>query len=77
MKTVGRVTVWANGYGVFHVRVPRSVVWPLGAARRALREELTVRDAHVDRAVWMNAVRVPELDDANGIVWREGDVTSD
>jgi hypothetical protein len=71
-----RVTVWANGFGIWHVRVPRDCVSPLIAARRALRDELTAREAHCARSVWMYPVRVPELDahgEPDTIVYREGE----
>ncbi len=66
-----RVTAWANGFGQWHVRVPRNAAGPLLAARRALRDELTQRERHVTREVWVYAVEVPDLSDADTIVYRE------
>lgn len=63
---------WANGFGVWHVRVSRNAAGPLIAARRALRDELLARDANVARAVWMYPERVEDLDDAETVVYREG-----
>jgi hypothetical protein len=68
-----RVTTWANGFGVWHARVPAECVSPLIAARRALRDEIVPRDAHAHRDVWMHPVRVPELDEPGTIVYREGE----
>lgn len=72
-----RVTVWANGFGVWHVRVPRNAAGPLLAARRALRDELSQRanrsqqGSSLAREVWLYAVELPELSDAETIVYRE------
>lgn len=67
------VTTWADGWGVWHARVPRDCVSPLIAARRALRDELVPREPRCDRAVWMHPERIPELDTDDTIVYREGD----
>jgi len=67
------VTTWANGFGIWHVRVPRDCVGPLIAARRGLRDELLSRNADVRRSIWMNPVRVPEYDTSDTIVYREGE----
>jgi hypothetical protein len=64
---------WADGFGVWHVRVSTSAAWPLGIARRALRDELQARDAQVARGVWMRPARVPEMDAEGTMVYREGD----
>lgn len=69
---MSNVTTWANGFGVWHVRVSRTAAAPLIAARRALRDVLTARESNVDRRIWMHPVRVPEHDDATTIVYREG-----
>jgi hypothetical protein len=66
-----RVTTWADGFGVWHVRVPKDSASPVVAARRALRAELLEREEHVAGWVWMQAVRVPEQDTEDGIVFRE------
>ena len=66
-----RVTTWADGYGVWHARVPAGCVSPLIAARKALRDELQAREAHVAREVWLHPERVPELDTAGTVVYRE------
>lgn len=70
---LSNVNTWANGFGVWHVRVSRSAASPLIAARHALRDELQARDANVARRIWMHPVRVSNLDDAETIVYREGD----
>ena len=44
-----RVTTWADGFGVWHARVPRHCVAPLLAARRAIRDEL---QSDVARRCW-------------------------
>jgi len=69
-----RVTTWANGSGVWHVRVPVECVSPLIAARRALRDEITTRENNAHRDVWMHPIRVQELDEPGTIVYREGRV---
>lgn len=71
------VTTWANGFGVWHARVSRHAASPLIAARRALRDELQAREsasAPVAREVWMRPIRAPDLDTAETIVYREGNV---
>lgn len=62
---------WADAHGVWHARVSGSTA--LIAARRALRDALVRRQAPgtVAREVWLHPVRVPELDDDNGKVYRE------
>lgn len=57
-------TTWADGRGVWHVRVSRHAASPLIAARRAIRDEIAQREdiAQVDRSVWMRPVRLPEFD---------------
>lgn len=72
MKENGNVTAWADGFGVWHVRVSRHAAGPLIAARRALRDELTARENNVARDVWMRPERVPALDTEYTIVYREG-----
>lgn len=69
---MSNVTTWANGFGVWHVRVSRTAASPLIAARRALRDELQAREANVARNVWLHPVRVEGLDDDTTIVYREG-----
>jgi hypothetical protein len=72
------VTTWANGFGVWYVRVPRYAASPLIAARRALRDELTARESRtspVARQIYMRPSRVPEMDDSETIVYREGEPT--
>lgn len=73
---MSNVTTWANGFGVWHVRVSRTAASPLIAARRALRDELQARESRanpVARDVWMRPVRVEDLDDESTIVYREGE----
>lgn len=65
---------WADGYGVWHVRVPREVGTPEATAQRALRDELVARESAgtpVPPEVYTNPVRVPDLDDDTSIVFRE------
>jgi len=66
------VGVWADGWGVWHVRVSRNAASPLIAARRALRDEIVPRERNVARDVWMRPVRVTDLDTPETIVYREG-----
>lgn len=63
---------WADGFGVWHVRVSRHAASPLIAARRSLRDELQARERNVDRQVWMQPTRVPDLDTDETLVYREG-----
>lgn len=65
------VSTWANGFGVWHVRVSANAASPLIAARRALRDELTPRVTNLARSVWLHPQRVPDLDTENTIVYRE------
>ena len=69
---MANVTTWADGFGVWHVRVPRDAASPLITARRALRDELTPRVRDVRRSIYMRPARVPELDTPDTIVYREG-----
>ena len=64
---------WADGYGVWHVRVSRHAASPLIAARRALRDELTPRVKDLAREVWMDPRRVQDKDTEDTVVYREGD----
>ncbi len=49
------VHAWADGHGVWWVRVRKSEGRSsLLVARERLRDELTARDAHVDRDVWLH-----------------------
>lgn len=73
----GAVTTWADGFGVWHVRVSRSCVAPILAARRALRDELQAREANIAREAWLHCVEVPELSDAETVVYRERDIAHD
>lgn len=69
-----RVTAWADGYGTWHVRVPRHAVSPIIGARHALRDELTAREGDkLAPEVWRYPVRVPELDTPGTLVYREAD----
>lgn len=65
------VSTWADGFGVWHVRVSANAASPLIAARRALRDELTPRVTNLARSVWLHPQRVPDLDTENTIVYRE------
>jgi hypothetical protein len=65
------VATWANGFGVWHVRVPRHAASPLLAARRALRDELQLREVNLRREVWLHPERVEDLDTEDTIVYRE------
>lgn len=67
-----KVVTWADGYGVWHVRVPRHAASPLITARRALRDELSAREGNVRRSIWARPVRLPDLDTDETIVYREG-----
>lgn len=63
---------WANGFGVWHVRVSRAEADPRAAASAALREELEAREANLATEVWSDPQRVPDLDDEATIVYTEG-----
>ncbi len=63
---------WANAFGIWHVRVSRNQPLPTLAASDLLREQLCAREARVAREVWMFPERVPELDTAGTLVYREG-----
>lgn len=70
------VHTWADGFGIWHARVSRNAASPIIAARRALRDELQARESSstpVAPWVWKNPVHVPDYDDAETIVYREGD----
>lgn len=73
-NTDPKVSTWANGFGIWHARVPANCISPLIAARRALRDELNSREAprEVRREIWLKPIRVPELDTPFTIVYREG-----
>jgi hypothetical protein len=45
-----RVTVWANGFGIWHVRVPRDCVSPLIAALRTVGVDVPRPCARAGRA---------------------------
>lgn len=66
------VTTWADGFGVWHVRVSESAVSPIIAARRALRTELEARQNNVDPHVWKYPIHVAEMDGDGTVVYREG-----
>lgn len=70
-------STWANGFGVWHVRVSRDTTGPLAVARRALRDELLARENDVARSVWMHPERVPDLDTPDTLVYREGKATDE
>lgn len=73
-------TTWADGRGIWHARVSRHAASPVIAARGALRDELQARESPaqpVDRRFWMEAVRVPEMDDEDTLVYREADLDDD
>ena len=70
-------STWANGFGVWHVRVPKGAASPLTAAQDALRDELQARDANTAERFWVEPVRVPSLDDETTIVYREADLPED
>lgn len=77
MSGHANVHTWANGFGVWHVRVSRHAASPLIAARHALRDELQARESPstpIMRSIYMEPVRVPELDTTDTIVYKEGDV---
>jgi hypothetical protein len=76
MTKLANVTTWADGFGLWHARVPRHAASPLIAARHALRDELTARESAsvpTARGLWMHPVRVHALDTDETIVYREGD----
>ncbi len=64
---------WADGFGTWHVRISRGAASPLIAARKVLRDEITARQDDVADFVWKKPVRVQSLDDAETVVYREGD----
>lgn len=66
------VTTWANGMGEWHVRVSRDAASPLIAARKAIREEILLRHPTAAEFCWKNLIRVPDMDTADTLVYREG-----
>lgn len=68
------VTTWADALGVWHVRVSRHAASPIIAARQALRDELSAREAkaNLEPSAWKHPIRMPELDSEDTIVYREG-----
>jgi hypothetical protein len=74
-NTFSNVSVWADVYGVWHVRVSAYAAAPLLAARRLLQEQLQARQgAEVPRDLWMHPVRVAEMDTDDTLVYREGNL---
>lgn len=65
------VRVWANGFGIWHVRVPKSAASTLVTARAAIASELTARSDNVHRHWWMHLERDCSLDDDDTVVWVE------
>lgn len=63
---------WADAFGTWHVRVPRTDDRPVTTASRALRDEIAGRDAHAHPNVWLKPVRARDKDDADSIVYKEG-----
>lgn len=46
---MNHVHTYADGFGVWHAEVPRHLYAdPAGAARRAIRREIALRDDHAD-----------------------------
>lgn len=72
----GRVRVWADGFGIWHARVPLSMVHPMGAAKIAIRMALQER-APRDEQVPMPHVRVVTRDEENNTVEYMEDTTRD
>lgn len=76
----GVVTTWANGWGVWHVRVSRDAAAPLLGARRAIRDVLQARESRtspVDRRCWTDLVEVTDLSTPASVVYREADPLTD
>lgn len=76
------LTVWADGFGIWHVRVRKDAKLshttllpphrvPRVAASRAIRDAITAREANVSPNVWQNIVKVSEDEDT--VTYREGD----
>jgi hypothetical protein len=65
---------WADGFGVWHVRVSRHAASPLIAARRSLRDELQARERNLDPRIFMHPIRVTDLDTEDAVVYREGEL---
>lgn len=70
---MANVKTWADGHGVWHVRVTRSVPDPERWARNALMDEISSRESlsGLDPRVWRSPVRVPEKDTPTAIAYRE------
>lgn len=68
---------WADGFGVWHVRVSRTPgkTTALMQARQALEDEITMRDSHAHPSTWLRPVVVPSLSNEQTIVFREGKPT--
>jgi hypothetical protein len=65
---------WADGFGLWHVRVSRHAASPLIAARRSLRDELQARERNLDPRIFMHPIRVTDLDTEDAVVYREGEL---
>lgn len=63
---------WADGFGVWHVRVPAVHPNPRALAVMMLRDELTARDASVAPSVYEQPARAADLDTAETLVYTEG-----
>lgn len=63
---------WSDGFGVWHVRVPANHPHPPSLAALMLRTEIEPRETRADPGVWEQPVRVPDLDEGETIVYREG-----
>jgi hypothetical protein len=72
----GRIRVWADGFGIWHARVPLSMAFPMGAAKIAIRLALQER-APRDEQVPMPHVRVVFRDEENNTVEYMEDTTRD
>lgn len=62
---------WCSAYGVWHVRINRTITDTVQVARERLREEITQRSAHVADDVWRHPVQVHDLSDKTTVVYRE------
>lgn len=62
------VEPWANGFGVWHVRVPEG---PSAAhiARKAIKDAINARQG--EQITWLFLKRCPDLDLPGSVVYRE------
>lgn len=66
------VIAWADGFGVWRVRVS-GAAHAVPHAQDTLRQELGWRHSDVAESVWADPIREPDMDTETSTVYREGD----